>query len=484
MTAAIQTDPLLAAFDRLVTDAADRILIAGCRQATSVAKIDALARTLADSVLDPTPTTSRRIGVLAPNGPGFLAALLACRRRGRVPVLLDPAMPVSERARVAKVLGFTEVLRIRTGFPELSTDVAVERYVSQGPTPPPLDGEALIKLTSGSSGEPRGVAVGSAALLADDQALRETMGIRSSDRLLAAIPFSHSYGLSSLVIPALVAGVQLILPEETTPLAPLHAADRFQATVFPTVPAWATALTRLGTPPALPHALRLVIVAGAPVSPENARAFRDRCGLPLHAFYGTSETGGIAYDPTGTAAAQGDVGEPVRGVQVALEPGPLTAQEADPTARIRVRSPAVAIGYTPIASARLAGGQFLSNDLGCWNGTRLRLIGRADALINVRGLKVQPAEVEGVIRELGPVTDVVVEGLDGAHDGDRVVCAFVACPPGTLTTDEVVARCRGRLSDYKIPRRVVLVSEIPRTARGKVDRAALQRLGTHASADA
>ncbi len=484
MTAANQNDPLLAAFDRLVTDRAAAVLVTGARRATSVAQIDSLAKSFAVAVSESTDTNLRRIGLLAPNGPGFLAALLACRRRGRVPVLLDPLMRVNEIARTARAIGFGEVLRIRAAFPETDSDLAIESYNFDGPSPPALESEALIKLTSGSSGEPRGVAVRSEALLADDLALRETMGIRSGDRLLAMIPFAHSYGLSSLVIPALVAGLPLILPEDTTHLAPLHAADRFQATVFPTVPAWATALTRLGTPPTLPHALRLVIVAGAPVLPENARAFRDRCRLPLHAFYGASECGGIAYDPTGTAAEHGDVGEPVRGVEVVLAPGADATNDGGSSARIRIESPAVAIGYTPQAHARLAGGRFLSNDFGCWNGTRLRLTGRADTLINVRGLKVQPAEVEGVIRELGPVTEVAVEGLDGTYEGEQIVCAFVACPANGLTTDEIVAWCRSRLSDYKVPRRVVLVSEISRTARGKVDHAALRRLGAVAGIDA
>jgi len=89
-----------------------------------------------------------------------------------------------------------------------------------------------------------------------------------------------------------------------------------------------------------------------------------------------------------------------------------------------------------------------------------------------------------VIRDLGPVSEVVVEGLDRTAVGNPVVCAFVACLTGTLTVDQVVAWCRGRLSDYKVPRRVVLVPEIPRTARGKVDREALHRLLPVSSSDA
>jgi acyl-coenzyme A synthetase/AMP-(fatty) acid ligase len=149
-------------------------------------------------------------------------------------------------------------------------------------------------MTSGSTGEARGVAATSAALMADDEALRACTGIESGDRLIDAIPFSHSYGLSSLVLPAIVSGVPIVMTEGAGPFAPIIAAKRSDATVLHTVPAWISAMARLAESPSLPESLRLVISAGGPLPPQAARDFRLKCGLPVHAFYGATECGGIA----------------------------------------------------------------------------------------------------------------------------------------------------------------------------------------------
>src|SRR5262249_14836610 len=155
----------------------------------------------------------------------------------------------------------------------------------------------------------------------------------------AAIPLSHSYGLSSLVLPALLRGTPLVLPEEDGLLAPFAAAAAAGATVFPTVPAYVEALLKLSHPPAWPPSLRLVIAAGAPLQPATARRFRETFGLPVHVFYGASECGGICYDREGSAGERGTVGTPVQGVEVELVAGGEgeTPGLAGQTGRVAVR---------------------------------------------------------------------------------------------------------------------------------------------------
>ncbi len=129
-------------------------------------------------------------------------------------------------------------------------------------------GEAdFVKLTSGSTGAPRGVAATEAALVADDAALARTMGLRADDRILGAIPMSHSYGFSSVALPALRRGSVVVVPDEEGPLAPLRAATAASATVFPSAPAYLQALLKLSQPPSWPSSVRLVISASAPLPP-------------------------------------------------------------------------------------------------------------------------------------------------------------------------------------------------------------------------
>ena len=103
----------------------------------------------------------------------------------------------------------------------------------------------MVKLTSGSTGVPRGVAMRTEHVLADEAALARTMDLRADDRLLAAIPLSHSYGFTTLALSALVRGLTLVLPADRGPFSPLAAARDLGATVFPTVPAYIQALLKL-----------------------------------------------------------------------------------------------------------------------------------------------------------------------------------------------------------------------------------------------
>ena len=139
-------------------------------------------------------------------------------------------------------------------------------------------------------------------MMADDEALTRTMGIRPDDRLLASVPFSHSYGLSSLVVPAIVRGTQLVVVDTPGSFTSLEAILATGATVFPTVPAFLSGLLRMAEAPTDLGTLRLLISAGAKLLPETAVRFRERYGRPVHVFYGASECGGITYDAEGSAA--------------------------------------------------------------------------------------------------------------------------------------------------------------------------------------
>ena len=102
------------------------------------------------------------------------------------------------------------------------------------------------------------------------------------------------------------------------------------------------------------------------------------------------------------------------------------------------------------------------------------LLGRADRVLNVRGFKVDPDEVERVVAELTGVDEVIVTAAPGPNGTGTMVRAVVACRPGVIDAEAVMAWCRPRLAEHKMPRRIVLVRELPRTPRGKIDHAALE----------
>ena len=455
-------DPILDAFAVLVRRDAAAPLVASPSRAASRGDVDALATSIASSLAALRVTRGATVLVAAANGPGFLAALLGCRRAGLVPALCDRAAPEAERRRVVRALGAPAEIVCHESFPKGIEHV---RIGTTGIEAAPIVDAGYVKLTSGSTGEPGGVAIAPDALAADDEQLASTMGLSAQDRFVATIPWSHSYGLSSLVLPALRRGSLLILPEDGGPWAPLAAARELGATVLPTVPVFLRTIAEIAPASAWPATLSTVISAGARLPADDARRFRASFDRAVHVFYGATECGGITYDREGGAAERGTVGTPVDGVTIRLDGGTVT-----------VASAAVATRHVPVPDPSLSDGIFRSADLAeTTSSGELRLLGRADALINVEGKKVQPREVEAVLRAMAGVRDAVVLGVR-TPTGREIVRAVIARDPGRLSYEEVAAWCRPRLAPHKIPRSILLVDDIPRTGRGKVDRAALSAL--------
>jgi long-chain acyl-CoA synthetase len=454
------SNPLALAFDLRLKSQPDRI-VARCRHSTlSAAELSACADGIA-SLLPPLPSGTAI--ALAARGASFLAGWLACLRRDLAPVLLDFKTPRGERSRIARELGTCGSLSLHDAWPAGTPAGHWETFE----TPPraALGELAAIKLTSGSTGAPRGIAVSADALLADDAQLTRAMQLESSRVFIANLPLSHSYGLASLAVPALVRDVTLIFPEDSGPSASFALARDSGAEFLPTVPAWLDAVSRMGELPSWPRSLRTVVSAGSPLAPATAARFRERFGVSAHVFYGSSETGGIAYDRTGEAAERGTVGEPIAGVGVAI----------DADSRVRVTSAAVASGYMPEADARLAAGSFLTSDLGRFEDGELRLLGRADDWILIRGKSVNPREIEELLRQLPGVEEVAVVASPGRVGGgaEPVIRAAIAPQPAGLEVTAVMSFCARRLADYKVPRSVRFYDALPRTERGKVDRAAI-----------
>jgi long-chain acyl-CoA synthetase len=464
----MRSDPILESFAALVRRDARAPLVASTSRSASRGDVDALAASIASALEGIRVPPGSTVLVAAANGAGFLAAILGCRRARVVPALCDRGAPAEERRRIVFALSAVAEVVCESAFPGRIDDVDV---ASTGVAAAPIEDAGYVKLTSGSTGEPTGVAISPEALASDDEQLARTMGLVAEDRFLAGVPWSHSYGLSSLVLPALRRGSLLVLPEDGGPWAPLAAARELGATVMPTVPIYLRTLAEIAPADAWPPSLATVISAGARLAPEDAGRFREVFGRAVHVFYGATECGGITYDREGGAAERGTVGTPVAAVVVRLE-GDAAPREGTVT----VSSPAVASRHVPADLPSLRNRVFHSADLAAWTaGGELRLLGRVDLLINVDGKKVQPGEVEAVLRAMPGVREAVVLGVRASAEKE-IVRAVIARDPGRLSYEEVAAWCRPRLAPHKVPRSILFVNAIPRTGRGKVDRAALSGL--------
>jgi acyl-coenzyme A synthetase/AMP-(fatty) acid ligase len=141
-----------------------------------------------------------------------------------------------------------------------------------------------------------------------------------------------------------------------------------------------------------------------------------------------------------------------------------------------VRSEAVARGYFPVPSPSLSNGRFCSTDLAVFQQGEIVLRGRLDEVLNVRGKKVNPREVEAILRRYDRIDDASVFGATDSETLEQRVCAVIACSSSNIGHDEVRSWCREHLAPHKVPRTIVVVTDLPRNERGKLDRSAIRAL--------
>jgi long-chain acyl-CoA synthetase len=390
------------------------------------------------------------VAIQLPNSDTLLAAVLAAMKLHLIIVPIDRDAPETE---VATILGHFSV----KGF-IYRGGISVRSIASRPHVPA---GARLIKLTSGSTGQPKGIVTSEANLIADATNICRTMGIASDDVNLGAIPFSHSYGFSNLVTPLLLQGTAIVVTNDYLPQSLIELANRYRCTVAPLIPMVFEHLTV-----AQGHfdTVRTFISAGAPLPPSTSRKFRERFGIDIHSFYGCSEVGGITYDRRGAAVERGTVGAAMDGVELIVE-----------GSRVTVRSGSVAMGCLFDAENFQPFGDFTTDDLvELRENGEVALTGRASDLINTAGKKVNPREVEAVILQIDGVREAKVYGEAAGARGEVVAAAIVATP--NVTREHVREFCRTRLSLHKVPRIVKLIERMPVDERGKIKRAELATL--------
>lgn len=392
----------------------------------------------------PSGFPGRRVAMAVVNGAEWFQVFLGLMSAGAVPAPIDPSEPEESQVAAARSIGAPWIWR------------AGDLHAVGSPRPARADrragrNECLVKMTSGTTGAPKGLPVTHRQMQADGSQVCISMGIGSEDRNLASIPLGYSYGLGNLVLPLLLQGSPIICASSPLPQAIASDASTYKPTVFPTVPPLLKALVASDVPRNSFASVRLVISAGSPLAPDIARSFLEKFGLGVHGFYGTTETGGIAFDASGAATLLGrSVGKPMSGV--VLSPRSR--------GRFTVSSPAVS-----------GNGHFCPADRGSLNEKgELVLRGRSDRVAKIAGRRVNLAEVEAAIRSLQGVRDGFAHM---AGDGEPMLAAAASTD---LSPREVRRRLRTVLASWKIPTRLVALREFPVTPRGKTDSRKLTQL--------
>jgi malonyl-CoA/methylmalonyl-CoA synthetase len=342
---------------------------------------------------------------------------------------------------------------------------------------------AAILYTSGTTGRSKGAMLTQANLLSNALALRDLWRFTEDDVLLHALPIFHTHGLFTATNTLLVAGGSMIFLPRFEPGRIF--AELPRATAMMGVPTFYTRLLadeRLN--PATTAHMRIFISGSAPLFAETHREWCARTGHAILERYGMTETGMIASNPYEGARIAGTVGFPLPGVELRITDPDTGAERAhDEIGTIELRGPNVFAGYwqnpTQTADAFRADGFFITGDLGRVNERgRLQIVGRAKDVIITGGFNVYPREIEAEIDALAGIRESAVIGLPHADLGEAVVAVVVLEVGAELSEEVAISQLAERLARYKLPRRVLIVDELPRNAMGKVQKSLLRRANT------
>jgi malonyl-CoA/methylmalonyl-CoA synthetase len=351
---------------------------------------------------------------------------------------------------------------------------------------------AAIVYTSGTTGRSKGAMLSHGNLGSNARVLDEFWGFKEEreagghDVLLHALPLFHVHGLFVASHAALLAGAHLIF----LPKFDAREVIRFlpRSTVFMGVP---THYTRLLAEPGFDRHtcrnMRLLVSGSAPLLAETHKDLHRRTGHMVVERYGMSETLMLTSNPYFGIAARdriaGSVGVALPGTSVRTvnENGGLCA--VGEIGNVEVRGPSVFSGYWRMPQKTTEeftrDGYFRTGDVGTFGGpgkpdNHLTLVGRSKDLIISGGYNVYPKEVEGYIDEMPGVIESAVIGLPHPDFGEAVAAVVVHKPGASVDGAQIIDRLKGQIANYKVPKRVFVVDELPRNAMGKVQKSVLR----------
>lgn len=444
-----------------------------------------------------------RVGLLGANSPFLVAAYIATIGAGRVAVPLNPGWSGPNLVEVLRLCGIevlfvesrwlarhrdlTTVPRIcveerdacRDGLLPASTDIgAIQRDFSGAPFAPVADTPelAVINFTSGTSGRPRGVMVSHGNLIANTESILEYLGLRGDDCGMLTLPIFYCYG-ASVLHTHLAAGARLCLNNRFMFVEKfLDDLDAQKCTGFSGVPAHFHALLRRSSFLRRNlRSLRYLTCAGGQLATAYVEELRKaKPSVELFLMYGQTEaTSRLSYLPPALVDLKPrSIGKGMAGVTLKVVHGDGTPVREGEMGEIVAQGENVTLGYwkDPEATARrFRGGWLHTGDIATVDREGyIYITGRAEDFLKSVGHRVSPTEIEEVITRMPEVAECVVVPANDPELGECLGAYVVPQEGRAVTADAVIRFCRPLLPTYKVPARVAITSDLPKSETGKV----------------
>jgi len=453
-----------------------------------------------------------RVAILSLNRPDYLVLLYACARLGAMLVPLNWRLALAEQSFILSNAG-AKVLVLEQAFaailPALAESLPETSIIGLDFTPPtgsPFDSllakargdgrnphtdlscPLLIVYTSGTTGRPKGAVLRQEALMWNAVMSQHMHGLTSDDHVLTVLPFFHVGGLNIQTTPALQHGATVTIHARFAPDTALATIERDRPTLTVIVPAIMQAVTdHPGWATADLSSLKAISTGSTIVPPHLIDRFVAR-GVPVLQVYGSTETCPIAIYTRlgGDLSRQGSTGLPGLCCEASVIDDSGQELPQDTVGEIAVRGPNVFFEYWGNEEATrdaLRDGWYRTGDIGRRDADGYFWVhDRKKNLIISGGENIYPAEVERVILEHPDVSEC---GVIGRADPrwDEVPVAYVIRRQGCrLESEDLKTHVQSQLARFKVPRDIVFVADLPRTALGKVQHFMLKQLDARARA--
>lgn len=447
-------------------------------------------------------SSAKVVGIMARNHRGFVDALIGANRIGADVLLLNtsfagPAMAeVVARENVDVIIYDEEftatvdrALEGRTGTTRIvawtDTDdhpLTVESLIIDHlGLQPRRTGEKsrVILLTSGTTGTPKGAKHSGGGVDALKAILDRTPW-RTEETTVVVAPMFHAWGFSQLVFAASMA-CTVVTRRKFDPQATLALVDKYQATGLCVVPVMFDRIMEL--PDHIRNrysgrSLRFAAASGSRMRPDVVTSFMDQFGDVIYNNYNATEAGMIATaTPADLRAAPDTAGRPAEGTEIKILDADFKELPTGEVGTIYVRNSTQFDGYTSGATKDFHQDYMSSGDVGYLDAAgRLFVVGRDDEMIVSGGENVYPIEVEKTLSTHPEVAEATVLGVDDEQYGQRLVAFVVLTDGSAVTEDALKQHVRDNLANYKVPRSITVLAELPRNSTGKIDRRELKAL--------
>ncbi|MBP1930593.1 long-chain-fatty-acid--CoA ligase [Ammoniphilus resinae] len=341
---------------------------------------------------------------------------------------------------------------------------------------PQLDPSSTSTLlyTSGTTGKPKGAMLSHRNLLENAKSCEFALEGTGSDVFLCVLPMFHTFGFTVCVLLPLYVGNTIVIHDSFHPKEVLESIQKYKITVFAGIPAMYIVLSQaMKASPQPVHSLRAAVSGGAPLPLEIFKLFNEDYQIPLIEGYGLTEASPVvSFNPLSGVKKGGSVGLPLLHNEVkVVDPGGNEVATGE-IGEILVKGPNVMQGYYKAeeeTASTIVNGWLHTGDLGYIDHEGyLFIVDRKKELIITRGLNVYPREIEEVLYAHPSILEAAVIGAPDPTKGE-IVKAFVVLKPGEqLERKELSIYLQKHLANYKLPRQIEFVEQLPKNAAGKI----------------